>query len=283
MLDAIVDEGSLRRAADRLHVSQPALSRQLQALERTLGGPVFLRVKGRMKLTPAGERLLASARAILLQVEDSERAFRGSDLLRLSTECNTCYHWLPARIRALQEEFSGLEVRVVMEATPQPMPFLFDGKIDLAIVSSPISDSRVELAPLFEDELVLVVGKESPLAKRTWVNPEDFADQHLLVYNWPLEANKVFRDVLSPAGVRPKQVTQLPLTEAMIEMAKSGMGVAVLARWAIAREMKTGAVVGIPIRRRGFKRRWSAAWLKVKSPPRHVLRFVSLLGRQPFA
>lgn len=105
----------------------------------------------------------------------------------------------------------------------------------------------------------------------------------MLVYNWPLEANKIFREVLSPAGVRPRQVTQLPLTEAMAEMAKSGMGVAVLARWAIAREMKAGSVVGVPIRRRRFKRRWSAAWLKVEAPPRHLLRFVTLLGPQPFA
>ena len=100
LVAAIADSGSLTRAGDRLHLTQSALSHQLRDIESRLGAALFLRVGKRLVLTPAGERLLASARDVLDRLQQTELEIRelGKErggVLRLTTECYTCYHWLP--------------------------------------------------------------------------------------------------------------------------------------------------------------------------------------------
>ena len=105
LVAAVADVGSLTRAGDRLHLTQSALSHQLRDIEARLGAALFLRVGKRLVLTPAGERLLASASDVLERLEQAEQDIRemGRDragVLRLTTECYTCYHWLPPLLLA---------------------------------------------------------------------------------------------------------------------------------------------------------------------------------------
>src|SRR5947208_6674771 len=100
LVAAVADVGSLTRAGDRLHLTQSALSHQLRDIEDRLGAPLFLRVGKRLVLTPAGQRLLESARDVLERLKQTEEAIRRlgqerAGVLRITTECTTCYHWLP--------------------------------------------------------------------------------------------------------------------------------------------------------------------------------------------
>src|SRR5262249_55602115 len=99
LVRAVAEAGGLTRATSLLTVTESALSRQLTALEEALGTRLFLRTGRRMLLTPAGERLLQSAGAVLEALRRIEEEVRqlsadGAGLLRLATECYTCYHWL---------------------------------------------------------------------------------------------------------------------------------------------------------------------------------------------
>src|SRR2546430_7716615 len=101
LVEAVADVGSLTRAGDRLHLTQSALSHQLRDIESRLGAALFLRIGKRLVLTPAGERLLGSAKEVLARLERTEEEIRQmrrdkAGVLRLTTECYTCYHWLPA-------------------------------------------------------------------------------------------------------------------------------------------------------------------------------------------
>src|ERR671930_932390 len=94
LVSAVAEVGSLTRAGDRLHLTQSALSHQLRDIESRLGTPLFLRIGKRLVLTPAGERLLSSAREVLERLQQTEHEIRcmGQDhagLLRLTTECYT--------------------------------------------------------------------------------------------------------------------------------------------------------------------------------------------------
>src|SRR5262252_6692462 len=100
LVAAVADCGSLTRAGDRLHLTQSALSHQLRDIESRLGVALFLRIGKRLVLTPAGERLLGSAREVLGALRQAELEIRqlgqeNAGLLRITTECYTCYHWLP--------------------------------------------------------------------------------------------------------------------------------------------------------------------------------------------
>src|SRR5262245_50792222 len=103
LMQAVAREGTMTRAARQLHLTQPALSHQLADLERGLGAALFRRTSRGMILTPAGARLLTSAEAVLEELAKVRRHFVDDrshpPVLRLSTECYTCYHWLPAKIR----------------------------------------------------------------------------------------------------------------------------------------------------------------------------------------
>src|SRR3954471_15535220 len=156
LVAAVADCGSLTRAGDRLHLTQSALSHQLRDIETRLGAALFLRLGKRLVLTPAGERLLASAREVLERLQQTEHDIRqmGRDragLLRLTTECYTCYHWLPPLLTRYRRRFPGVEVRIDVDATRPPLEMLLAGRIDVALVSSPVRDRRLVALPVFED------------------------------------------------------------------------------------------------------------------------------------
>jgi LysR family transcriptional regulator for metE and metH len=286
LVQAIADEGTVTRAADRLHLTQSALSHGLRDAEEKLGTQLFLRLRRKMILTPAGERLLAAARVLLAELRRTEEAVRGTasgdrGALRISTECFTCYHWLPSRFQVFQQAFPNVELQVMVEATRQPLPFLLDGKLDVAVVHHAVHDKRLTYRPLFRDEIVAVVRPDHPLARRPYLRAQDFADQHLVTFVIPKEASLLFQKVLGPAGVEPARISYVQLTEATIEMVKAGMGISALPRWVAAPYVDAGALKLVSITRKGLYRSWYAAQLKSASAPRFVTEFVELLARNP--
>src|ERR1700704_709135 len=126
LVAAVADVGSLTRAGDHLHLTQSALSHQLRDIEARLGAALFHRHGKRLVLTPAGEPLLQSARAVLERLRQTEETIRhlGNErrgVLRITTECTTCYHWLPRLLTAYRERFPSVEVRIEVEGTGRPI------------------------------------------------------------------------------------------------------------------------------------------------------------------
>ena len=283
LIKAIAQEGSVTRAGSRLHLTQSALSHQLRDVEEKLAVSLFTRLNKRMILTPAGERLLASAETVLGELKRTEEDIRQialsrEGILRLSTQCYTCYHWLPSMLKLFHQKYPRTEVQIMVEATRRPIEALLDGKLDLAIVSAPVRNSKLIYKPLFQDELVAIMKPEHPLASRPFLKAQDFADEHLIVYAMPREENMIFQKFLMPAGIVPRRVSQVQLTEAIIEMVRAGLGISVMARWAVAPQLASGALRAVPLTGKGLYRQWSAAMLKNKAAPPYLAAFVELLA-----
>ena len=286
LVRAVAEEGSVTRAALRLNATQSALSHQLRDAEDRLGVLLFDRIGKRMVLTVAGTRLLRSARAVLDELEGAENDIRrgvaaGRGLVRLTTQCNTVYHWLPSRLRLFNQDHPDVDVEVVAGVTDDPVPALLAGDLDLAIVFRAAADPRLSLVPLFRDEVAVVMPPDHRLARRPFVAAEDLGPEHLLVYSMPRESNSVFRDVLIPAGVQPARVTHIQLTEAIVEMVKAGLGVSVLPLWSVAPLVAARELCARPLTRNGRYRQWSAAYRRKPRPPAHLLGFVDVLARYP--
>jgi LysR family transcriptional regulator for metE and metH len=282
LIQAICNEGSVTRASNRLHLTQSALSHQLRDIEDKLGAPLFTRINKRMVLTPVGQRLLNSADTILAELQRAEEDIRQISLsrdgiLRISTECYTCYHWLPALLKIFSRDFPRIEVQIVAEATRDPHQALLDGKIDLALVSNSLRESKLVYEPLFRDELVVILSKDHPLRVRSFIRAEDFINERLLIYAQPSDSYAV-QHVLAPAGVVPGRISSVPLTEAIVEMVKARVGLGILSRWSVAPQIESGMILARPLTRRGLYRRWSAATLKNKSTPAYLRAFVKLLA-----
>ena len=282
LVAAVAGLGSLTRAGDQLHVTQSALSHQLRDIESRLGAALFHRVGKRLVLTAAGERLLESATDVLDRLERAEHDIRqmGRDRagsLRITTECYTCYHWLPPLLLRYRRKFPHVEVRIDVEATHHPVETLLSGKIDLGIMSTPVRDRRLLSRRVFQDELVLIASRDHRFARQTSVRLSQMREETLFVYPPKAESGPL-QHVLLPAGAAPARVEEVQLTEAITELVKAGLGVAILARWAVQPLIDAGGVVARTLPARGMHRVWSAVMRKDLSRADYVNEFIDLLA-----
>jgi LysR family transcriptional regulator for metE and metH len=285
MVVAVAASGTVTRAADALHRTQSAISHQLRAVEERLGTALFLRVGKRMVVTAAGERVLASARRVLEDIRAAEEdvrrlGTREAGVLRVCAQCNTGYHWLPALVLVFRRQHPQIEVSLAVECTTRPVEALLEGKLDVAIVTQAVRHPHVRLRPLFEDEHAAIVAPDHPFATRAFVRPEDFASERLLLYSSSPDDSFTIQTILRPAGVVPKRLSFVMLTEAILEMVKARLGVSVMQTWAVEPALRAGDVRAIPITRSGIHRQWHAATLAAARGVAHVESFIDLLARR---
>jgi LysR family transcriptional regulator for metE and metH len=282
MVAAIAATGGVTQAAEQLHLTQSAISHQLRGIEERLGTPLFLRVGKRMVLTAAGTRVLTTARRVIADLEAAEDDVRrlGTDagVLRVCAQCNTGYHWLPPLVDVFRRTHPAVEVTLAVECTMQPIEALLEGKLDIAIVTQSVRHEHVRVRPLFEDEHAAIVVPDHPWAKRPFVRPEDLANERLLLYSSSPDDSFTIQQIMKPAGVLPRRVSFVMLTEAILEMVKARLGVSVMQTWAIEPALRAGDVCAVPITPGGIRRQWSAATLKQAGRAAHVDAFIDLLA-----
>lgn len=282
---AIAEEGTVTGAGNRLHLTQSALSHRLKDLEDGLGVPLFLRVRRRMVITPAGESVLASARRVLDElgrVQSLVRRPAASDnkLVRVSTACCTCYGWLPNLIATFRSRHPQVEIRLDCDLTGQAVEWVASGRSDIGIVYDAPSDPTLHAVPLFDDDMVVVVSPQHACAGATTIEPRDLADETLLVYP-PREQSRLVNDVLRPAGVQPSAILEFHSTGAILELAASGLGVGFLARWAAAPYLRLRRLVALPLAIGTHHITWSAVSLRSQSLDEYVDSIVASLRQAP--
>lgn len=285
LIKAIVEEGSITKAIDKLHLTQSALSHQLREAEYHLGTKIFHRINKKMVLTKAGEKVYEMANDVLSRMSDTELQIKKliygeAGELRLSTECYTSYHWLPALMKQFHLIYPSVALTIVMEATHHPLQKLLAGQLDIAITSDPVKDDNIVYTELFQDEMVAVVPDTHPWAGKKFVVAEDFAEQPLIIHSLPMETVTVHQFLLAPAGISPKKIIVLPLTEASIEMVKAEMGIMVMAKWALQPYLRDAALKAVKIGKNGLKRTHFAATLSNKQPPEYLHRFIEFLQQE---
>lgn len=282
LVKEIVENGSIARAIDKLHLTQSALSHQLKEAELQLGTKIFLRVNKKLVLTQAGEKLYETARQVLHKISETEQEIRQLVLgetgeIRISTECYSGYHWLPSVLKQFHLLYPNIELKIVMEATHYPLKKLLSNDLDIAITSDPVKNDAIRYTELFQDEMVMVVSGSHPWARKKYVVAGDFVNEHLLIHSYPLETVSVHQYVLAPAGVKPQKITALPLTEASIEMVKADMGVMSMAKWAAQPYLKDGSLKAVKIGKSGLKRKHYVAIINDASHPEYFNRFIEFL------
>ena len=234
--------------------------------------------------TDAGASLLAVAQRVLADLDQMETAFHAGDhasaagTIRITTQCYTCYHWLPRIIADFSKEWPDVSIHIVPEATRTPHEAVSDARVDVAIVYDHIDAGSLQYTPLFDDELVAVVSPSHAFAKSDRVHPSELRGQHLILYDTPPSDSFVFRHILGPDNVVPTKVSRLPLTEAILEMVRANIGISILARWAVAPQLASGHLVGVPLDTAAARRRWSAARRIGGLHPRFENAFVALLS-----
>lgn len=281
LIQTVASTGNLTKAASLLFLSQSALSHQLRELEEEVGAQIFVRAKKKMVLTPVGKRLLKTADQVLcelqkVQCEIDRMTNADSGTLRFTTGCYTCYHWLSPVLRAFKTKYPNVDLEIVPEATYNSFEYLLDGRVDLVFTSDKLDNPHIYFHPLFEDEMVAVVAPNHPWANRKRIFPRDFKQEPIIMYDVPEPNSTVLNDFFKPAGIWPHKIIRLKLTEAVIEMTKAEMGVAILAEWATRPHVERAEVVTIPLGRK-IKRTWYVTTLKNLNQPAFMQEFIHKL------
>jgi len=244
-LTAIAEAGSLQDAAERLHVTQSALSHQLRDLEVRLKTPLLNRRTRPARLTTAGLRVLALATEVLPKVRETERELQRlaagrTGRLHLAIDCHSCFQWLMPALDAFRRDWPDVALDLSAAFSFAPLPALVRGDLDVVITSDPQPLPAVHYLPLFGYELVLAVAQTSELASRAFVEPEDLRDQVLITYPVERQRIDVYTAFLDPAGIEPAAVRKAELTPIIVQQVASQRGVAALPNWALTEYLGQG-------------------------------------------
>lgn len=238
VVQAVEQHGSLTAAAERLCVTQSALSHSVRKLEERLGTALWLRQGRSLRLTPAGQQVLILAQRVLPQLEQMETKLaqiaqgqRGS--LRIGMECHPCYQWLLKVVAPYLAAWPDVEVDVKQKFQFGGLTALLDYEIDLLVTPDPVYQPGLVFTPVFDYEQVLVVSRHHPLAQADYARPTDLQHETLITYPVPAERLDIFTQFLLPAGSAPAVHKSIETTDIMLQMVASGRGVAALPRWLV--------------------------------------------------
>ncbi len=283
LVKAIVEEGSITKAIDKLHLTQSALSYQLKEAEYQLGTKIFSRANKRLTLTKAGEEIYKTAIDILDKLQQTEKhikklVFGEVGEVKLITECHTAYHWMPPIMKQFNLLYPNIELKIMMMGFKiHPLDNLSNGSLDIVITNDPVKDEKIKYLELFQDEMVAVVSESHYLASKKYLSANDFSNEHLIIHSFPIETAIIYQVVLAPSSISPKKISAVPLTEATIEMVKANMGIAVMAKWAVQPYLSQGQVKAVKIGKYGLKRKQYIAILKNRSYPDYFNHLIELL------
>jgi LysR family transcriptional regulator for metE and metH len=282
---ALSECGSLSKAAERLCLTQSALSHQLKALESHYGAAVVEKNIRPLRFTAIGERLLALARLVLPLVAEAGRdiarfAEGHAGPLRVAVQCHNCFDWLMPAMDSYRTLWPEVELDIISGFVMDPLPLLERGEAELAVIhDKQPPHAHVVFSPLFRYESVALMSPRHRLAARSWLDAADFADETLITYPVPDEMLDLMKHCLTPAGINPKRRTA-ELTVAILQLVASGRGIAALPSWTVGNYIERGYVVSRPIGQAGLRCELYAATTKSGAEAAYIREFIALTRTQ---
>ncbi|WP_246797158.1 LysR family transcriptional regulator [Burkholderia perseverans] len=257
IVQEVEKQGSLTAAAGVLHVTQSALSHSMKKLEQQLGTDIWLREGRSLRLTQAGQYLLAVANRVLPQLDLAEERLqqfaqgeRGT--LRIGMECHPCYQWLLKVVSPYLAAWPDVDVDVKQKFQFGGIGALFGYEIDLLVTPDPLDKPGLVFEPVFDYEQVLVVAGNHRLAKEEYVKPWQLTNEVLVTYPVPVDRLDIYSMFLTPAGITPKRHKPIETTDIMLQMVASGRGVAALPRWLVLEYADKMDVVPVRLGKNGI-------------------------------
>lgn len=243
------------RAAEHLSYAQSAVTTQIQSLERELGRPLFRRLGRRIELTAAGEKLESYANRMVELAEEAARALReeeATETLRVGTAESLCTYKLPPIVQELRKQHPSASVIVEVEECGAVRSGVQSGRYDIGLFIDEARDYPGFRSHNFGDvELVLIAPKGHRLEGRANVRPADLARETILVLEPTCTYRVLFEAFLARAGRRATVVSEFNSIEAVKQCVAAGIGIGLLPRFTIQRELADGKYAILPINLRG--------------------------------
>lgn len=264
MIAALADTPRVTEAAEKLRITPSALSHRIREVERRLEVPLFMRVRKRLRPTPAADYLAQAAKRLLGDMTRAENDVRKMavgvrHVVRLAVESYSAYHWLPPFLRYLRDHEPDVGIEVVAAASKNPLSSLHERSVDLIVISGEVNRRGIELQSLFEDELVFIMPSGHRLAGKNHVEGSDIVGEDFITYTRIPEPDREYARLFRPSNSYPNWTETVEVPEAIVEMVAAGLGTSVLAGWAVETATDSGRIVAARVGRNGIRVPWYAA------------------------
>ena len=246
---AIAEARTFTAAAERVHITQAAVSMQIRQLETEIGVPLFLRTPRRVVLTEAGERLLDRAHAILREhdaalAEMAELAGAERGRLRLgSASAMVSADPLPAILKELRQTHAQAEVSVVTGTSESLVKQILAGDLDMAFVSLPVEARNIETELLSTDQLVAIASPQHKMAERRVVSAFALAGEKLILGERGGNTRRLIDEFFAESGLKPTVAMELSRLAAIRKMVEADMGVGIVPLRSVREEVADGRLV----------------------------------------
>ncbi len=265
VFEAVTRAGSFTRAADRLHVTPPAVSLQIRQLERQYGVRLFERVGRRVRLTPAGEALRPYAQRIFALAEDAERVLQGTTdfrgtRLRIAATPTTAGYYLAPFWKALRRRYPRLELELSVHNSRTVKERLLALEDDLGMLGGAADHPDLIFQPFARNEMVAIVSPAHPWAGRSWIAVKALRDQPLILREPGSEGRALVERELRRAGIDLRTVVEVESTEAVKQAVEAGGGIGLLATAVVRRDVAGGYLRALRVRGGDFTLTLSLAY-----------------------
>jgi DNA-binding transcriptional LysR family regulator len=249
---AVAEHGGFTSAARAIGVSQPAVSRAVRELERSVGFELLERAPKGVRLTRAGESFLANARDVIGAMRSAEEAVAalgglGHGRLHIGASTTIATYVLPAFIGKFLEGHPAVDVRLDSAHTRGVAQMLLDYHLDIALTEAPVSEDKITSRRWRTDHLVAVASPSHPLASRRRIPPSALAIELLLLRERESGTRTIVLEGLAAAGVTPGRTMEIDGPEAIKQIAAAGRGIAVVSRYTVVEQLALGRLVVLDI------------------------------------
>lgn len=274
--EAVARHSHVTRAAEELHIAQPALSKQVSQLEQELGVALFDRIGRNVRLTEAGEALLPHARAVLAQIESvraemAERVGLRRGRASIGTPPTVGTQLLPPALALFHNRYPGIGLELHEAGVQTLLELLEAGVADVVIATLPVEDSELTIVPIFTEEMIVAVGRNHRLASRKSINLASLSEEPWLLSPGNYELREATLRACDQAGFIPDVVLDGGEIDTLMQLVASGLGVTILPSLAIRNR---DDLVALHIRDQKLERSLGVVWRgdRVASPSARALR-----------
>lgn len=249
----VARSGNMRRAATRIGISQPALSKQVQALEDTIGLQLFYRTPKGLQPTGDGEVAFSYCERIFGHLRDLDAALdlrrKGSaGRLTIGAVHSIATHLLPGYLKSYRKDYPKVRIKVVTVRSRAVLKALSEHRIDIGLIAEEPAAAEFSWRPFMKTPLVVVASPRHPLAAETGpIAVDRLHREDMVAFDPPAPTRRVTDRYLAKTGVEPRIIAECPSIDTMIGMVEEDIGFSILPRHCVEREVMSGKLVELPV------------------------------------
>ncbi|KAF0167158.1 MAG: LysR family transcriptional regulator [Rhodocyclaceae bacterium] len=258
---------SFSRAAEELHLTQPAVSAQIVAMENALKIKVFHRRGKIITLTEPGRTALSCAEDIHLRIGQMQRELEdlgelNAGSLHIGASLIVGVYLLPEVLARFQEKYPLVELAVKVEPAWHIVNLILRNELDVGIIGegTPVTDERLAVKPILRDELIVIVPPNHPLAEAGSISPAELAGMPFVLPAKTSASGECIQEKLAAEGITLHSVMELGNVGAVKRAVEAGMGVSIVSRYAVLRELQDGRLKSLSVSGIKLERQLSLCW-----------------------